>query len=108
MDEAYIVAGHKGFPDVVRQIGRLWRRNKLRGARGRGTLAKEKPPVFGMLQRNGDVVLRMLADVRQATIKPIIECVVQKMSSVYTDDYDIYSRLSHWGVFSQHCLPQQA
>ena len=31
-----------------------------RGARGRGTLEKEKPLILGMLQRGGDVVIHML------------------------------------------------
>jgi hypothetical protein len=33
-------------------------------------LAKEKPPIFGMIQRGGGVVIRMLADVKQRTIGP--------------------------------------
>ena len=40
------------------------------GGPGRGTLEKEKPPIFGMIQRGGEVVIRMLADVKQATIGP--------------------------------------
>jgi len=40
----------------------------LKGAPGRGTLEKEKPPIFGMIQRTGEVAIRMLADVKQATI----------------------------------------
>jgi hypothetical protein len=43
----------------------------LKGGRGRGTLEKEKPPIFGMIERGGQVVIRML--VQQATIHPIIE-----------------------------------
>ena len=43
------------------------------GAPGRGTLAKEKPPIFGMIQRGGEVVIRMLANVQQVTIRPVIE-----------------------------------
>ena len=70
-DEVYIVAGHKGQPKAVKQKGRKGRRNRLKGARGRGTLEKEKPPVFGMIQRNGQVVIRMLPNVKQATIKPL-------------------------------------
>jgi len=35
-------------------------------------LAKEKPPVLGLIQRGGQVILHMLPNVRQATIKPII------------------------------------
>jgi hypothetical protein len=38
-DEVYIVARHKGRPDVVAKLGRLGRRRRLKGAPGRGTLA---------------------------------------------------------------------
>jgi len=99
MDEVYIVAGHKGRPKIVHRIGRHWRRNRLRGAMGRGTLVGEKPPIFWMMQRNGDVVARMLPNVRQVTIEPIIRQFVQVGSIVFTDEYDIYSRLSHLGYF---------
>jgi hypothetical protein len=45
----------------------------LKGAPGRGTLEKKKPPILGMIQRGGQVVLKMLANVQQTKIKPIIE-----------------------------------
>ena len=35
-------------------------------------MAKEKPPIFGMLQRGGEVVIRMLENVKQVTIGPLI------------------------------------
>src|SRR3954467_5172946 len=70
-DELYVVAGHKGNPEAVRAKGRDGRRNRLKG--GRGTLEKEKPPIFGMIERGGQVVIRMLANVQQATIHPTIE-----------------------------------
>jgi len=35
-------------------------------------LEKDKPPILGLIQRGGQVVLRMLANVQQATIKPVI------------------------------------
>src|SRR4051812_7107915 len=73
------------------------RRRRLKGGRGRGTLAKEKPPIFGMLQRGGEVVIRMLEDVKQVTIGPLIERTIAKGSMVYTDEYNIYSRLNDWG-----------
>ena len=47
-DEVYVVAGHQGHPEAVRRAGRRGRRRRLKGARGRGTLATEKPPIFGM------------------------------------------------------------
>ena len=72
-DEGYVVAGHQGFPDAVRKQGRRGRRRRLKGARGRGTLEKEKPPIFGMIQRGGAVVIRMLEKVQPATIRPLIQ-----------------------------------
>jgi transposase-like protein len=73
------------------------RRRRLKGARGRGTLEKEKPPILGLIQRGGEVVLRMLSNVRQTTIRPIIEATVGRGSLIYTDEYDIYARLQDWG-----------
>ena len=60
-------------------------------------MAKEKPPIFGMLQRGGEVVIRMLANVQQVTIGPLIERTIAKGATVYTDEYDIYRRLVEWG-----------
>jgi ISXO2-like transposase domain len=96
-DEVYIVAGHKGHPDAVSQQGRLGRRRRLKGARGRGTLSTEKPPVFGLLQRGGEVVIHMLDNVQQKTIQPIITRLVAKGSTFYTDEYAIYGRLGQLG-----------
>jgi transposase-like protein len=96
-DEVYIVAGHKGNPAAVAEKGRQGRRNRLKGARGRGTLEKEKPPVFGMIQRSGEVVIRMLVNVRQKNIEPLIKATVSPGSIVYTDEYAIYNRIEQWG-----------
>jgi hypothetical protein len=59
-------------------MGRLGRRRRLAGAPGRGTLAKDKPPIL---------------DVQQATIKPVIEAAVAKDTLVHTDEYGIYAPL---------------
>ena len=96
-DEVYVVAGHKGHPEIVRKLGRNGRPRRLKGARGRGTLDKEKPPIFGLLQRDGDVVIQMLPNVQQATIRPVILSTVKPDSQLYTDEYNIYSRLVEWG-----------
>jgi transposase len=64
---------------------------------GRGTLEKDKPPILGVIQRGGQVMLRMLANVQQATIKPIIKATVTKGSLIYTDEYNVYARLPAWG-----------
>lgn len=96
-DEVYVVAGHKGHPAAVIGQGRKGRRNRLKGARGRGTLAKEKPPIFGMIQRGGEVVIQMLEDVKQSTIAPLIRATIVPGTQIYTDEYNIYSRLTEWG-----------
>lgn len=97
----YLVAGHKGHPQAVAAKKRKGRRNRLKGSRGRGTLEKEKPPILGLIQRNGEVVLKMLANVQQATIKPVIQDVVAMGSKVFTDEYAIYNRLTAWGYNHQ-------
>ncbi len=60
-------------------------------------MAKEKPPILGLIQRGGGVVLRMLANVQQATIKPVITAAVTPGTLVHTDEYGIYARLPVWG-----------
>ncbi len=50
-----------------------------------------------MIQRGGEVVIQMLANVQQKTIQPIIQATVSAGTLIYTDEYDIYARLSDWG-----------
>ena len=50
-----------------------------------------------MIQRGGQVVMRMLSNVRQITIQPLIEKVIASGTTVFTDEYDIYARLPQWG-----------
>jgi transposase len=73
------------------------RRRGLKGLPGRGTLEKEKPPIFGMVERGGAVVLHRLANVRQVTIKPLILGSVALGSLINTDEDAIYGRLPEWG-----------
>jgi transposase-like protein len=39
----------------------------------------------------------MLANVQQATIRPVIEATVARGALVPTDAYDVYARLDDWG-----------
>lgn len=50
-----------------------------------------------MIQRGGKVVIRMLSNVQQITIKPLIEKFIKKGTVTYTDEYNIYDRLPEWG-----------
>ena len=81
----------------MRALGRKGRRRRLRGSPGRGTLATEKPPVLGLIQRNGDVSITMLPNVQQVTIEPIIMQTVERGTLMFTDEYNIYNRLEQWG-----------
>ena len=76
---------------------RAGRRRGLKEMPGRGTLEKEKPPIFGMVQRGGAIILHLLANVRQVTIKPLLLASVALGSLINTDEYVIYGRLPEWG-----------
>jgi len=84
-DEASVIAGHKGQPEVVKSKERKGRRRRLKGKGGRGTLEKERPPVFGMMQYGGQVVINLLAHVKQKTIEPFIKDTMDAGTLVYTE-----------------------
>ena len=49
------------------------------------------------MQRGGQVVLHLLANVQQKTIEPFITDTIVPGTRVYTDEYSIYARLQTWG-----------
>ena len=73
----------------------LRRRKKSGGKRGRG--APGKTVVFGMLERGGDVMLKVVPNVRKKTLQPIIKANVEAGSAVHTDELKSYSGLSKAG-----------
>jgi transposase-like protein len=50
-----------------------------------------------MVERDGQVVIRMLSDVQQKTITPLIQRTIARGSTVYTDEDNIYARLTESG-----------
>ena len=50
-----------------------------------------------MIPRGGAVVSRMLENGQQRTIKPRSQAPIAPGTCIYTDEYDIYSRLEQWG-----------
>ena len=90
-DEAYVTAGHKGQPEVVKSKERSGRRRK--GTAGRGTMEKERLPVFGMMPCGGQVVIHLMANVQHKTIEPLIKNTIFPGTRVYTDEYSIYACL---------------
>ena len=62
-----------------------------------GTAAKEKPPIFGMIQRGGEVAIQMLENVKKKTIEPIIKATIKAGTLIFTDEYTIYNGLTAMG-----------
>lgn len=58
---------------------------------------RHKPPIFGMIQRSGEVIIQMLPNVQQATIAPLIKETILPGTVVITNEYSIYSHLTLWG-----------
>ena len=68
---------------------------KVKG-KGRGYKGN-KTVVFGMLERGGDVMTKVVPNVRKKTLQPIIKENVEKGSAVHTDELKSYTGLSKAG-----------
>ena len=69
------------------------------GTQGRST--KTKTPIFGMQQRNGNVVAMKVEDTKGATLMPIVEQFVESGATTYTDEATIYNKLTENGYIHQ-------
>jgi len=65
---------------------------KVRNSQGRSW--KDKTPVLGLLQRNGELRVFKISNVERKTLLPIIKANIKKGSKVMTDEWRSYSRLS--------------
>jgi transposase len=65
------------------------------GRRGRG--APGKTVVFGIVERNGNVMTRVVENVKRATLEPHILANVKKGSTVSTDELKSYAKLARHG-----------
>jgi transposase len=75
------------------------------GKRGRG--APGKTVVFGMLERQGDVLTRIVENVRRATLEPHILANVTKGSTVSTDELKSYAKLARHGLYAWRGEPRR-
>src|SRR4051812_38424430 len=87
----------QGPPRGRRKKGRPGRRRRLKGAPGRGTLGEEKPPIFGMIQRSGEVMNPDAGGRQAEDDRPPDQADDHTGGGVYTDDQDIYARFPEWG-----------
>lgn len=77
--------------------------NRTEGTQGRSY--KTKTPVFGMVDKFGNAVAKVVTDTKSATIIPLIQKYVRQNSKVWTDEFSIYQKLSNCGYiheFVQH------
>jgi transposase-like protein len=65
------------------------------GKRGRG--AAGKTIVFGMLERDGEVMTKVVEDVKTKTLQPLITGNVEKGSTIHTDELGSYNGLNRQG-----------
>ncbi len=65
------------------------------GRPGRG--AKGKTIVLGLIERDGDVVTKVVPDFAESTLQPVVEAHVEKGSTVYSDELPSYGGLDGKG-----------
>lgn len=66
-----------------------------KNSHGRST--DDKTPIFGMVERRGKVIAKVVDDVKKETLYPIIESKVDKQAKVFTDEYPGYVNLHTLG-----------
>jgi transposase-like protein len=74
------------------EVDETYMGGKRKGKRGRG--AANKTPVIGIIERGGKVKASVSVDTKLRTIQPLINANVKKGSTVYTDEYRSYTRVS--------------
>ena len=89
MDETYI-----GGKEKNKKLG------KRKSSAGRST--DTKTPVFGMVERGGEVRAYVTPDVKAKTVLGIVAEKVLDKSTVFTDDYSIYDGLQWMGKNIKH------
>lgn len=88
------VDGDEKLGGVV-EVDETYIGGKSKGKRGRG--ADKKAIVFGMIQKNGDVMLKIVDDVKAKTLQPIIEANVKKQSEIQSDELLSYKGIDKKG-----------
>lgn len=66
-----------------------------KGKRGRG--ADGKTVLFGMMEKDGDVVTKVVPNVRKKTLQPHIEATIESGSEIHTDELKSYNGLLKGG-----------
>jgi transposase-like protein len=86
-DELYQSAGSKGKKQTEREP----RKRGLK-LRGRGTYAKDKPPIVATVERGGRAIIEVFRELNKKNIDAFMYLVNSRFA--HTDDYRIYAHLS--------------
>ncbi len=84
-DETYI-----GGKDKNKHFG-----NRVKGNQGRSL--KTKTPVFGMVERDGQIIAQVVGDTQRSTVTPLIRHNVKLGSRLMTDEYYAYDLIRKEG-----------
>ncbi|NVM36891.1 MAG: IS1595 family transposase [Candidatus Lokiarchaeota archaeon] len=88
------VDGDNKLDDIV-EVDETYIGGKKEGKRGRG--ADGKSIVFGMMEKDGDIMTKIVDDVKAKTLQPIIESNVEKGSEIQSDELRSYKSLNKKG-----------
>jgi transposase-like protein len=79
--------------------GKAYNKHGKRGGKGTGGAGSGKLPVIGAIERNGNVVARVLRGVtRQTATRFINEVISDRVSLIATDEHRAYHRLAEAGL----------
>jgi len=83
-------------------------KNKHRNKLKQGT-HKDKQPVFGMVERGGRVIARVVPDAKEKTIPPIMAERILPKSTVFSDCYTTYDKVAGMPAqFTHHRINHSA
>ncbi|MCY4002697.1 MAG: IS1595 family transposase [Rhodospirillales bacterium] len=98
---AHLIRGHMAEVDGEHPLdGDVEADETYIGGRRRGYgrgYRKDRAVVFGMVERDGDVMAKVVPNVRKRTLQPIIEENVARGSTVHTDELRSYLSLAKAG-----------
>lgn len=72
---------------------------KRKGKRGRGAIGKTV--LFGMMEKDGDIITHPVPDVKRRTLYPVIEQHIAKGSTIHSDELRSYQTLNTQGYEHQ-------